>query len=91
MKHCMIIGGGFAGLSAAAYLTKQNIQVTLLESSPKFGGRAYSFTEQKSNDVVDNGQHILMGCYSDTINFLKLVGAKENFRLVYKISGYFCK
>jgi len=79
MKHCMIIGGGFAGLSAAAYLTKQNIQVTLLESTPKFGGRAYSFTEQKSNDVVDNGQHILMGCYSDTINFLKLIGAKDNF------------
>ena len=79
MKHCMIIGGGFAGLSAAAYLTKQNIQVTLLESTPKLGGRAYSFTEQKSNDVVDNGQHILMGCYSNTINFLKLIGAKDNF------------
>ncbi len=79
MKHCMIIGGGFAGLSAAAYLTKQKIKVTLLESSPKLGGRAYSFTEQKSNDVVDNGQHILMGCYSDTINFLKLIGAKDNF------------
>jgi squalene-associated FAD-dependent desaturase len=79
MKHCIVIGGGFAGLSAAAYLTKQNIKVTLLESSPKIGGRAYSFTEQKSSDVVDNGQHILMGCYSDTLNFLKLIGANENF------------
>ena len=79
MKRCIVIGGGIAGLTSAAYLTKQNIKVTLLESSPKLGGRAYSFTEQKSNDVVDNGQHILMGCYSDTINFLKLIGAKENF------------
>jgi squalene-associated FAD-dependent desaturase len=79
MKDCLIIGGGFAGLSAAAYLTKQNINVTLLESSPKLGGRAYSFTGQKSNDIVDNGQHILMGCYSDTLNFLNLIGAKENF------------
>ncbi len=79
MKHCIVIGGGIAGLTSAAYLTKQNIKVTLLESTPKFGGRAYSFTEQKSNDVVDNGQHIMMGCYSDTINFLKLIGAKENF------------
>ena len=79
MKHCIVIGGGIAGLTSATYLTKQNIKVTLLESSPKLGGRAYSFTEQKSNDVVDNGQHILMGCYSDTINFLKLIGAKDNF------------
>ena len=79
MKHCIVIGGGIAGLTSAAYLTKQNIKVTLFESSPKLGGRAYSFTEQKSNDVVDNGQHILMGCYSDTINFIKLIGAKDNF------------
>ena len=79
MKRCIVIGGGIAGLTSAAYLTKQNIKVTLLESSPKLGGRAYSFTEQKSNDVVDNGQHILMGCYSDTINFLKLISAKDNF------------
>jgi len=79
MKHCIVIGGGIAGLTSAAYLAKQSIKVTLLESSPKLGGRAYSFTEQKSNDVVDNGQHILMGCYSDTINFLKLIGAKDNF------------
>jgi squalene-associated FAD-dependent desaturase len=79
MKRCIVIGGGIAGLTSAAYLTKQNIKVTLLESSPKLGGRAYSFTEQKSNNVVDNGQHLLMGCYSDTINFLKLIGAKDNF------------
>ncbi len=79
MESYIVIGGGIAGLTSAAYLSKQNIKVTLLESSPKLGGRTYSFTEQKSNDVVDNGQHILMGCYSDTINFLKLIGAKENF------------
>jgi len=79
MKHCIVIGGGIAGLTSAAYLIKQNIKVTLLESTPKLGGRAYSFTEQKSNDIIDNGQHILMGCYSDTLHFLKLIGAKENF------------
>ena len=89
MKHCIVIGGGIAGLTSAAYLTKQNIKVTLLESSPKLGGRAYSFTEQKSNDVVDNGQHILMGCYSDTLHFLKLIGAKENFIYQKRLRIYF--
>jgi len=79
MRSCIIIGGGIAGLASAAFLTKQKIKVTLFESSPKLGGRAYSFTDKKSNDIVDNGQHILMGCYSDTINFLKLIGADKNF------------
>lgn len=79
MKKCIVIGGGIAGLTSAAYLTKQKIQVTLLESSPKLGGRAYSFTDLKTNTTIDNGQHILMGCYSDTINFLKMIGAEDNF------------
>jgi squalene-associated FAD-dependent desaturase len=79
MKRCIVIGGGIAGLASAAYLTKQNIKVKLLESSPKLGGRAYSFTEQNSNDIIDNGQHILMGCYADALNFLKLIGVTENF------------
>lgn len=79
MKKCVVIGGGVAGLTAAAYLSKNGIKVTLLESSPKLGGRAYSFRDQKTNAVIDNGQHILMGCYKDTLEFLKLIDAKENF------------
>ena len=79
MKKCIIIGGGIAGLTAAAYLVKEGIQITVLESSPKLGGRAYSFIDQKTNRQIDNGQHILMGCYTDTIKFLNLVGAQGNF------------
>ena len=79
MKKCVVIGGGVAGLTTAAYLSKNGIKVTLLESSPKPGGRAYSFTDQKTNSIIDNGQHILMGCYKDTLEFLKLIGAGENF------------
>ena len=63
MKKCVIIGGGIAGLTSAVYLTKNGIQVTLFESSPKLGGRAYSFIDPQTKDVIDNGQHILMGCY----------------------------
>jgi squalene-associated FAD-dependent desaturase len=79
MKKCIVIGGGIAGLSTAAYLSKHGIKVTLLESSPKLGGRAYSYRDSDSGDIIDNGQHILMGCYKDTIKFLKLIGAKDNF------------
>ena len=78
-KKVIVIGGGFAGLTAAAYLAKNNFKVTLLEASPKLGGRAYSFFDKETNTTIDNGQHILMGCYHNTLNFLELIGASNNF------------
>lgn len=75
MKKVIIIGGGLAGLSAAVHLSKNNFKVTLFEASPKLGGRAYSFFDEKTQTEIDNGQHILMGCYTDTINFLKIIDA----------------
>jgi squalene-associated FAD-dependent desaturase len=79
MKKCIIIGGGIAGLTSAAYLSNLGFHVMLLESTPKLGGRAYSFKDNYANNDIDNGQHILMGCYVDTLKFIKLIGAKENF------------
>ncbi len=79
MKKCLIIGSGIAGLTAASILSSKKIQVTLLESSPKFGGRTFSFKDSESGETIDNGQHILMGCYQDTLSFLKLIEAENNF------------
>ena len=90
-KKVIVIGGGFAGLSAAAYLTNKNFKVTLLEASPKLGGRAYSFPDKETNSVIDNGQHILMGCYFETLKFLALIGAKENFHFQKRLEVHFVK
>lgn len=79
MKRCLIIGGGISGLTAASILSTKNISVTLLESSPKLGGRTYSFFDTETNTIIDNGQHILMGCYKDTLAFIKMIGAENNF------------
>lgn len=70
MKKCLVIGGGLAGLSSAVFLSERGFNVTLLESSPKLGGRTYSLYNKETDDYYDNGQHILMGCYNETINFL---------------------
>ena len=76
MKKIVVIGGGFAGLSAASFLSNAGFKIELLEASPKPGGRAYSFLDNETGAVIDNGQHILMGCYNETLKFFKLIGAE---------------
>lgn len=90
-KKVIVIGGGFAGLTAAAYLVKNKFHVTLIESSPKLGGRAYSFLEKQTDTIIDNGQHILMGCYFETLKFLNLIGAVSNFNSQNKLQVNFVK
>ena len=73
----VIIGGGFAGLSAGTALAERGFRVVLLEAKPALGGRAYSFQDAESGDVVDNGQHVLMGCYHETLDFLAKIGTRD--------------
>lgn len=81
MKRVLVIGGGLAGLSSAVYLSQNKFQVTLLEASPKAGGRVYSFFDEQTQTEIDNGQHILMGCYTDTLNFLRLIDAQKYLKI----------
>ena len=78
MSDYIVIGGGFAGLSAAVHLASRGKKVELIEASQKLGGRAYSFTDKSTGTVIDNGQHIMMGCYYDTIDFLKKIKTADN-------------
>lgn len=75
MAKCLIIGGGLAGLSSAVHLSKAGHKVSLIEASRKLGGRTYSFEDNSTKSVIDNGQHILMGAYSNTFQYLKIIGA----------------
>jgi squalene-associated FAD-dependent desaturase len=77
-KDVIIIGGGFAGLSASVALAEKGFRVALLESKPSLGGRAYSFADPESGDFVDNGQHVLMGCYTETLDFLERIGSTKD-------------
>ncbi len=76
----LIIGGGFAGLAAAVDLAAQGQQVLLIERRNFLGGRAYSFTDKITGDTIDNGQHLLMGCYHHTLNFLHKIGASHKVK-----------
>jgi hydroxysqualene dehydroxylase len=76
-RDVVVIGGGFAGLSAGVALAEAGFRVALLEGKPALGGRAYSFPDAESGDLVDNGQHVLMGCYHQTLDFLAKIGTRE--------------
>lgn len=77
----IVVGGGFAGLSAAVRLASRGARVLVLEAKARLGGRATSFVDRDSGEVVDNGQHVLLGCYVDTFRFLGDIGASDNVRL----------
>ncbi len=77
IEKVLIIGGGLSGLSSAVFLSNAGYQVELIEASPKLGGRTYSFNYKGSN--VDNGQHILMECYLNTLEYIDLIGSRKLF------------
>ena len=75
-----VIGGGCAGLAAAARMAEAGITATLFEASPHLGGRARGL--QWKGQRLDNGQHILLGAYSETLRLLKLAGVDQNQALL---------
>jgi squalene-associated FAD-dependent desaturase len=77
----VVVGGGFAGLSAAALLAERGARVLVLDARPQLGGRATAFRDRHTGELVDNGQHVLFGCYRATLAFLRRIDALENVRM----------
>jgi len=67
-----VVGAGWAGLAAAVQATADGHAVTLLEMAGHGGGRARSVIIDSL--ALDNGQHILIGAYSETLRLMQLVG-----------------
>lgn len=70
-RHVAIIGGGYAGMAAAVTLAQHGTKASVFEAGKSLGGRA---RQVKLNDIcVDNGQHLLLGAYSETLRLVELV------------------
>ena len=68
-----VIGGGWAGIAAAVELTANGAETTLFEAGRGLGGRARGV--EIDGRQLDNGQHILLGAYRDTLALMRRVGA----------------
>ncbi|MCA1685737.1 MAG: hydroxysqualene dehydroxylase HpnE [Planctomycetia bacterium] len=78
--HVVVIGGGLAGLAAASALVDRGLRITLIESRPRLGGRASSFTDPLTGEPVDNCQHVSMACCTNLADFCRRVGIADLFR-----------
>ena len=74
-KSVTVVGGGLAGIAAAWKLSCAGYRVILIEKRPFLGGRAYSYTDPKTESEVDNGQHVFMKCCTEYIELLSQFGS----------------
>ncbi len=77
----IVIGAGVAGLRAAVQLAARGARVTVLESKAVLGGRATAFNDPQTGERVDNGQHVMLGCYHETFAFLRQIGTEDRVRV----------
>lgn len=78
-KHVIVIGGGLAGLAAATKLVADGTKVTLLEARARLGGATFSF--DRDGLTVDNGQHVLLRCYTEYLEFLSRIGVRDKITI----------
>lgn len=71
-ERIAVIGGGYAGLSAAMDLVDAGLSVTLFEAGATLGGRARRIPGGDGSD--DNGQHLLIGAYTSLLELMQRVG-----------------
>lgn len=75
-----VVGGGLAGLSTACALADSGFRVRLLEGRPYVGGRASSYEHPGTGEIVDNCQHVLLGCCTNLIDFYRQLGVANQIR-----------
>jgi squalene-associated FAD-dependent desaturase len=75
-----IAGGGLAGLAAGCALAEVGFRVLLFERRPYLGGRASSYEHPGTGEVVDNCQHVLLGCCTNLMDFYRRIGVEDRIR-----------
>lgn len=89
----IVVGGGWAGCSATVQAARRGYKTLLLEQAHQFGGRASSFIDPVDGAQIDNGQHLFLGAYRETLALLEdlgtapWVGFQSPLRVPYVMPG----
>ena len=75
-----VVGGGLAGLAAAVALAGADCQVELFEARRSLGGRAGSFRDPATGELVDHCQHVSMRCCTNLADFCRRTQTEHFFR-----------
>src|SRR5450432_204128 len=78
--HVAVVGGGLAGLAAGCALAEAGCRISLYERRPYLGGRASSYQHPGTGEVVDNCQHVLLGCCTNLIDLYRRTGVEDKIR-----------
>jgi squalene-associated FAD-dependent desaturase len=81
-----IAGGGLAGLAAGCALAEAGFRATLFERRPYLGGRASSYQHPGTGEIVDNCQHVLLGCCTNLLDFYRRAGVQDKIRWYEKLT-----
>src|SRR5208283_276001 len=81
-----VAGGGLAGLAAGCALAEAGFRVSLFERRPYLGGRASSYQHPGTGEIVDNCQHVLLGCCTNLLDFYRRAGVQDKIRWYEKLT-----
>tara|TARA_Y100001933_G_scaffold265218_1_gene337214 strand:+ start:12892 stop:14289 length:1398 start_codon:yes stop_codon:yes gene_type:complete len=84
----LIIGGGLAGIATALRLVESGQKVTVVETRKRLGGRATSFEDPTTDDLLDNCQHVLLRCCTNLIDLYQRLGMANQIQ--WHKTFYFC-
>ncbi len=85
-NHVAVLGGGLAGIAAAVQLADAGLAVTLIETRKRLGGRATSFVDPTTGQILDNCQHVLLGCCTNLLNLYQRLGVAQHIRWYRKLN-----
>ncbi|MFO1054277.1 MAG: hydroxysqualene dehydroxylase HpnE [Planctomycetota bacterium] len=88
-RRAIVLGGGVAGITAAFTLRDRGYAVELIEAHRHLGGRAFTLPQRDGEPAIDNGPHVILGCYDEFRGLLRRIGSESHFRRASRLElGY---
>jgi zeta-carotene desaturase len=72
-----IVGGGIAGIAAALRLADAGLQPVVIETRKRLGGRATSIVDPRTEVLIDNCQHVVLGCCTNLLDVYDRLGVLD--------------